>query len=65
MDFANYLHARRATDRVPALSLHKRERPMNDIEMFNPAARDGALCWMGLRMIPVCLLLAAIATWVA
>lgn len=65
MDFANYLHARRATDRVPALSLHKRIQPMRHSEMFNPSARDGVLCWVGLRMIPVSIILAAVATWVS
>lgn len=38
---------------------------MRHSEMFNPSARDGVLCWVGLRMIPVSIILAAVATWVS
>lgn len=30
------------------------------LEIFNPSARDGALVWVALRMVPVALTLAAV-----
>jgi hypothetical protein len=55
MDFINYLAALRGP--------YTPETPMPRIDintpadLFNPAAKDGALLWVGLRLIPVTLAL--------
>jgi len=42
-----------------------RETKMTNHEMFNPAAQDGVLVWVGLRMVPVSLVLAAVFAWLS
>lgn len=36
------------------------ETKMENLEMFNPRAKDGALLWVALRMIPVSMILAGL-----
>jgi hypothetical protein len=54
-DFENYLNALRTKTAHTGLVFGNMNPAPAD--MFNPAARDGALTWVALRMIPVTLVL--------
>lgn len=47
-------------DTISNAERFRQETQMENLELFNPRAKDGALLWVALRMIPVSMILAGI-----